>query len=155
MKPYVYLTCCVDSTAAKLNPMLAAAVAVTYSKFAKHCDPKECGTLKDYETDPRKGLTLKNDSMVRYFRSWYCGSPCYYVQHSAIEFIWVPRVDLEKLRKAGEKDNYAAHRYESVPAGRVAAGGLAGRGGRWFPQSWRDPKTGEPGGSDRGWAEPL
>lgn len=155
MKPYVYLTCCVDSTAAKLNPMLAAAVAVTYRKFLKCCDPRECGVLADYPFDPRKGLTLKNDSMVYYFRSWYCGSPCYYVQHSAIEFIWVPRVDLTKLREAGERDNYAAHRYESVPAGRHAAGGLAGRYGQWVPLGRRDSETGQPRGSDRGWAEPL
>lgn len=154
MKSHVYLTCCVDSTAEKINAMENSAVEVTYGTFARHCDRRECGMLADYEIDARNGLTLKNDFMVTYYRSTYCDVPCYYALHSHINLIWVRREDADRLRKQGEKDQYARHQ-QGVPAGRVAAGGLAGLGGRRFPQDRGDPEEGEPGRSDREWAEPL
>jgi hypothetical protein len=154
VKSHVYLTCCVDSTAAKIDAMTDAAVEVTYDTFARHCDPRECGVFEHYEVDPRKGLTPKNDRMVYYYRSTYAGVRCYYAVHSCIEFVWVPCGDLDRLRKQGEKNEYARHQ-QGVQTGLVTTRSLAGLGGRWFPQGWRDAEEGEPGGSDRGWAEPL
>jgi hypothetical protein len=154
VKSHVYLTCCVDSTAAKVNEMTEAAVEVTYDTFARHCDPRECGVFAFYERDARNGLTLKNDSMVSYHRSTYNGVPCYYVCHSCIEYVWVPRGDVERLHKAGEKNEYA-RAAQSVPAGRVATRDLAGPRRQWVPRGWRDPGEGESGGGGEGWAEPL
>lgn len=133
MKPYVYLTCCVDSTADKITDMVNAAVDVTYNTFRRRCDPQTCDVLRHYERDSRKGLTLKNDSMVTYHASYYAGVPCYFVQHSRIEFIWVRREDADRLRAAGEKDEYAKRQTaQSVPARRVGTRRLAGRDGVWL-----------------------
>lgn len=114
---HVYLTCCVDSTADKINALVESAVPVSYRTFRRHCDPGECGAFAHYETDPRNGLTLKNDGMVYYYRGTYRGVPCYFVDHSRIEYIWVPAAEAERLRKDGEADRHAKAA-KGVPGGR-------------------------------------
>lgn len=144
MKRYTYLCCCVDSTAAKVNALVEAAAEIAYTTFVRHCDPYECGVLKDYARDRRRGLTLRNDWAVTYHRSVYAGVPCYYVQHSRIEFIWVRRADAARLRAAGESDTYARQtaerarrthgsKPESVPARRDHSRRLDGANGSWLP----------------------
>jgi hypothetical protein len=42
-----------------------------------------------YAKTKAQGLTLANDWAVRFFRSTYRGKKCYYIQHSAIEYVFL------------------------------------------------------------------
>ena len=89
---YRYYTNCVSSTARLINDMRDTARDVTYRTVLRHCHgllgwAKEMG----YELRSNQGLTLKDDWHVSYHKSTYAGLPCYYVRHSAIEYIWVNR----------------------------------------------------------------
>lgn len=69
--------------------MCDAAVDVTYRTVLKHCE----GLLDwakgiGYEVYG-PGLKLKDDWHVGFHKSTYNGKPCYYVQWSGIEHIWV------------------------------------------------------------------
>lgn len=154
-KRYVYLTCCVDSTADKINALVASAVRVSYATFVRHCDPYECEVLRTYERHPRRGLTLKNDFMVHFFRGTYNGVPCYVVDHSRIEYIWVRKEDADKLRRQGEANRYArSQATEGVPQRRYYPLHLAGLARSWLAEGGGDPAAGESGRGDPGWAEP-
>lgn len=66
-------------------------VDITRETFLRHVDPREmlrqeqaCG----YERDPRRGLTMKKDYHVSYYRSTLYGSPVYYFCWSAIEYVF-------------------------------------------------------------------
>lgn len=90
MKPFQYVTCCVNSTAESIHAMADSARDVTYRTVLKNCEglmqwAKDMG----YERSSRLGLTLKDDFAVSFHKSTYRGQPCYYVRHSAIEYIWV------------------------------------------------------------------
>lgn len=74
-----------------LEAMEDRAVEITYRTARKHL-----GELLDfwavrhgYVLDPRRGLTLKKDYHVRYYRSWYGGRRCIDVDWSAIDNIFV------------------------------------------------------------------
>lgn len=85
---FSYETCCVYSTADAINEMTARAVEVTFATFARHCNWVPWASTMGYATGNARGLRLKNDWHVRYFRSKYKGRRCYYVKHSAIENIF-------------------------------------------------------------------
>lgn len=90
MFKYNYLTNCVCAKAEDLDPMIDDALEITYNTFMKHIDAKEIKELfPSYDHDARIGLTLKNDWHVRYYRSEYKRIKCYYIVHSAIEYIFV------------------------------------------------------------------
>lgn len=90
MPNYVYRTCCVNSTAKLINEMIEEGQEVTLATFRRHCQGvSEWAQSMGYETDKRRGLTLANDWHVRYYKSRYKGKPCYFIRHSAIEYIWV------------------------------------------------------------------
>jgi len=85
-----YLTAnCVCSTAKSIDEMKDQAVEITYRSFAKHCVLGDFLHYHGYCTRTRStGLRLQDDGCVTYFKSWYRGKPCYYLKHSAIEYIW-------------------------------------------------------------------
>jgi hypothetical protein len=63
---------------------------ITYRTFQKHAKgltdwAREMGYVRDPQ---HGGLSLKNDWHVSYHKSEYDGRPCYYLVHSAIEYIW-------------------------------------------------------------------
>ena len=90
VRRYQYKTCCVNSTANAIHDMTGQSREVTYRTFRKHCAGlDDWARGMSYELDSRYGLTLKNDFHVSYHRSVYRGKPCYYLVHSAIEYIWV------------------------------------------------------------------
>ena len=87
---YQYAISCVDSTARWIWDMIEVSHEVTYGTMAKRVGTKQ---LKDlfpyYDWGPQRGgLRLKNDWHVGYYRSVYRSKPCYYVQHSGIEYIF-------------------------------------------------------------------
>jgi hypothetical protein len=86
----IYTTCCVNSTAEAIDAMVENAVSITYRTFRKHCeDLDEWASRMGYDTGAeRGGLRLSKDWAVSYHRSQYWGRPCYFLCHSAIEYIW-------------------------------------------------------------------
>lgn len=106
---YRYLGCCVDLPGRHIRNMLDSSREIryrTFRRYVKDLDAWAIGML--YFKDPRQGLTLKNDWHVAYYSGRYGGdgSPgggvkCYFLQHSAIEHIWVPT--FERFYSTGER----------------------------------------------------
>jgi hypothetical protein len=89
-KEYRYATRCVDSTAEAINAMTEKARESSLETLRRHCiGLEEWERSMGYDTGHKRGgLRLKDDRYVAYFKSRYRGRPCYYIVHSAIEFIW-------------------------------------------------------------------
>lgn len=87
---YFYETNCTSSTAKLINDMVDQAREVTYATLARHVGADQLRfTFPFYAWGPgTPGLRMKNDWAVSYYRSKYRGRLCYYVQHSAIEYIF-------------------------------------------------------------------
>jgi len=84
-----YTTNCTSSDATSINNMKRRAQEVTYRTFRRHCgNLDEVAQQMGYALHPARGLMLVNDWHVRYYKSSYRGKPCYYMAHSAIEYIW-------------------------------------------------------------------
>ena len=85
---YVFLTSCVASTTELIDALTDdnTAVAVDYAEMNAHCDLRVFEAELGYDPE---GLQLKNDWHVSFYRSTYAGCPCYYLDHSGIEYIWV------------------------------------------------------------------
>lgn len=81
-----YITCCVNANGDDINAMVDLAREVSYRTIRRRCaDLGEWARSMGY---CRGGLTLKNDWAVSYYKSTYRKQPCYYILHSAIEYIF-------------------------------------------------------------------
>lgn len=92
-QPYRYVGNCTNEHCADhLEDMMDNAREVSYATLAKAVGVdllQEVFPSYDWNRRPR-GLTLRKDWAVSYYKSTYDGVPCYYVDHSAIEYIFVP-----------------------------------------------------------------
>lgn len=83
---------CVDvpqSEVVLLHDMTGGATEITFETFARRTEWKDLARQMGYETTPGvKGLRLCRDRCVSFYRSKWKGKPCYYMVHSAIEFIF-------------------------------------------------------------------
>ena len=72
-----------------LHSMIDGAQEVTLETLRRHCNI--AGLLEDlgYAVGAERGLHIKHDWHVGYFKSQFRGRPCYYVYHSAIEHIFL------------------------------------------------------------------
>lgn len=89
---YSYWKNCSDfhpSEIRHLLHMVNDAKEITFRTFFQYCKREEAYKLFDYERDKRKGLTLEQDTHVRYYQSTYKGERCFYLVHSAIEYIFM------------------------------------------------------------------
>jgi hypothetical protein len=85
-----YVTCCIHSTADAIRDMIDQERQVTYQTALRHIGRDELARVfhhYDWGRKPRS-LTMRRDWHVGYFRSVYLGRPCYFVRHSAIEYIF-------------------------------------------------------------------
>lgn len=74
-----------------LHAMIDQAVDITYATFRKHAvGLDEWAERMGYVTHG-PGLRLKDDFHVSYHRSRWKGQRCYYIRHSAIEHVWLPK----------------------------------------------------------------
>lgn len=91
--PFVYKFCCVDcerKDVPALNKMIEDGKDVSYETFRRRVPAvlklaKEMG----YALHQSGGLTIKNDWHVHYAKSRWRGKPCYYLVHSAIEYVFL------------------------------------------------------------------
>ena len=106
MKRYHYKTSCVNSTAEAINSMTEQATDVTLATLRRHCvGLREWEEAMKYDVgNQRGGLRLKNDWAVNFHKSIYEGKPCYYIQHSRIEYIWVKK---DKKTKCHHKPDWS------------------------------------------------
>ena len=107
-RPYHFVTSCVNcDNVPALGEMIDSAVDVTYQEFMRNVPlsaifdsgigyiyywtPAQAILAGvPYEEVARNGsLTLKKDWHVSYHRSTYQGKPCFFMDHSAIEYVFV------------------------------------------------------------------
>ena len=89
-RKYQYLTCCVNigqRDLEKLETMIDKGRQIKPDTFFKYVDFEELSKMMGY---PESGnLTLKNDYAVSFYKSKWDKKICYYMNHSAIEYIFV------------------------------------------------------------------
>ena len=88
---YVYETDCVSACGEDISDMIDLAEKVKYEELAANVQGlDEWAEDHGYSLDPADGgLLLKDDWHVGYYRSTYRGQPCYYLDWSSIEHVWV------------------------------------------------------------------
>jgi hypothetical protein len=87
---YVLVTTCAGADGDDIQDMIDNSIEVTYPTILHHCEGfKEWIRSMGYGRGKRRWI--QNDWSVSYHKSHYKGRPCYYVKHSAIEYVWVKR----------------------------------------------------------------
>lgn len=90
-----FYKCCVDFSqhdVGDLTDMIDAGEEVTYEFLTHNVGLRTIQEVfPDYNwtRNPANGLIMKDDYHVRYYRSVFAGNPCFFVVHSAIEFIFL------------------------------------------------------------------
>jgi hypothetical protein len=90
-KRQLYTRCCDGiATAEQLRQMYDDGREISFRTFAAQVDLTPMhGDLGYASGRHAKGLRLKDDFLVRYFKSKFCGQPCYYMVHSAIDHVFL------------------------------------------------------------------
>lgn len=81
-----------DSAGDHINEMKRNSLNIARSTFLRKIDRKEMKDIElslGYFSNHKKGLVMKNDWHVSYWKSNYNGKPCYYFQHSGIEYVFL------------------------------------------------------------------
>lgn len=89
--PYKYVGCCVDLDGEAISEMQESAIDITYRTFLKNIGTENYRLLCDklgYALNRSEGLALYEDWHVSYHRSKHLGKRCYYLKHSAIEYVF-------------------------------------------------------------------
>lgn len=88
-------TTCVNSTAALIGDLIESEREISYRTFRAALGAEELDRWAEsmsYETGPGggrcRGLHLRNDWHVSYYRGLYDLKPALFIRHSAIEHIW-------------------------------------------------------------------
>lgn len=90
---YSYVTSCVESNNQSITDMIESPVEeeVSYEEFMSNVSRDEIKSLfpiYDWE-EGTDGFTLQNDYHVSYHKSKFEGYDCYYMVHSAIEWVFI------------------------------------------------------------------
>ena len=85
-KSYVYETCCVNANGYDISEMVELSREITWKTLIKHVSIDEIESVL-----PNENPKLNKDWSVRFYKSKYKGVPCYYIDHSAIEYVFVKR----------------------------------------------------------------
>lgn len=99
-KNFRYLTNCVHSTADLIIAMTTLARQITYETLIQHVSVEELERVfssysyrgehhNRFTGELTSPLHIKRDYAVSFWKSTYDGKPCYYVEHSRIEYIFV------------------------------------------------------------------
>jgi len=89
-KKYYYYGNCVSLSGHRIIEMVDNAKPVTLKTIRKHCDGVDDWAVSaGYAVGNNKGLHMKDDYAISYYKSKYCGTPCYYIYWSSIEHVWL------------------------------------------------------------------
>jgi len=87
---YHYHTNCISARGNDISDMVDSSREIGYNTFIKNVDIEEIKeAFPQYDWDRRGGLKLKDDWAVRYYKGIYRGQPCVYIDHSAIEYVFI------------------------------------------------------------------
>lgn len=76
---FTFETTCVNANGDEITDMVNAAREISVRTFLKRTD-----------MDPMEfGVDIRKDWHVRFYKSKYKGKPCYYMDHSCIEHVYV------------------------------------------------------------------
>ena len=75
---------CVDLRGTDIEAMIDVSREIAYKTFRFYVDVYKLSIDFGY----RSRFGLKNDYYVRYFKSKFKGEKCYYMVHSAIEYVY-------------------------------------------------------------------
>jgi len=93
MRKAMYFGNCVGMSMSQvpaLHQMIEDATDITYKTLMQHVDRDEVASIFTfYDWGNGRDLTLKRDWAVSYHRSKWRGKRCYYIRHSAIEYIFI------------------------------------------------------------------
>lgn len=82
---------------------------IVYRTFREHVnldDFLELQVLLGYQLNPKKGITIKEDPQVKYFKSSYRAASCYYVRVRGIEFVFLDKELMDfKAHYAGQSES--------------------------------------------------
>jgi len=86
---YTYETNCTASTAELINNMVDNSKPTNYKELVEEVGQEQLAELFScYDWSERGDLKMRDDNYVFYYKSEYNNKPCYYIQHSAIEYIF-------------------------------------------------------------------
>ena len=107
LKKFVYETNCTEAIGEDVSLMVDGGKEISYKTLSVHVKdwPQFCIDM-GYALNKRAGLTMKNDYHVRYHKGIFRGARCYYVVHSAIE--WIFTIPEERQPRNYQKSKYAA-----------------------------------------------
>lgn len=90
---YEYVTSCVDAKGCDIEDMVDNAEEVDYEEFMDAVGQEQVEELFSFYdwSDNPESLTLKDDYAVSYYKGKYKGEDCYFIQHSAIEYVFVKK----------------------------------------------------------------
>jgi len=98
---YVLVARCTDEQSRKhverLGNMCDRGRQITADTFFRHVGRKMVSELLGYDYR-RKGLTVGNDPYIGYYKSVWRGVPCYYLDWSRIEHVFVQKDNLTQMR---------------------------------------------------------
>jgi len=80
------LSVCVEAKGEDIEAMTEKAREISCKTFSRHCDTEELERSLGYGA----WLRMANDYAVSFYKSKYCGKPCYYLDHSRIEHVFLP-----------------------------------------------------------------
>lgn len=84
-----FVTRCVESTAEDICSMVDRARKISAKTFFKRTQWKTTVRELGYTTDPAKeGPRIEDDYHVSFYSSRFKGKPCYFFDHSAIEYVF-------------------------------------------------------------------
>lgn len=86
MRDFYYETNCVNSDGDSISDMVDTSRQIKWETLIKHVSIEEIESVL-----PNENPTLKKDWSVRFYKSKYKGQPCYYIDHSAIEYVFAKR----------------------------------------------------------------
>jgi hypothetical protein len=89
-RPFMFKTSCLYARGKDILDMRdhPKCQRVTYKTFRKHCSHVlKWAELMGYD----RKIPLSREENAVFYKSFYCGRPCYYIEHSRIEFIWVKK----------------------------------------------------------------
>lgn len=96
--PLVTRCCDQIATAEELEDMYTSEREIGYKTFSKHVDTaKLSGTLGYAHGRQAKGLRLAKDWSVSFYRAVFRGKPCYYMDWSRIDHIFMDPSDAREL----------------------------------------------------------
>jgi hypothetical protein len=106
MRDYFYFNNCVNWNSADVDAegglcdMISSGIDISRKTFLKHVDKSSFAMLEQdlgYERFARRGLTIANDLAVRYYKGKLHGETVYWLNHSAIEYVFISKILERKL----------------------------------------------------------